>query len=426
MAAARKDSRLTSPTARARLKTRHQPYWLNISEGLALGYRRGPNGGSWYARAYTGQGKYLQESLGAADDHVEANDETVLSFYQAQEHARQLRSERDRLAGIGVRSAISVSEAAQEYLSWYRSHRKSYHATAHSVVTHILPRFAEVRLCDLKAPDIKTWHEGLAATPARKRSRLGAEPQYRAKPRSEDQKRARRATANRILTVLKAILNRAFEKRLVADDSAWRSVKPFRAADEPVIRFLTEAEATRLVNACQVTFRELVRGALLTGARYGELAALTVSDFNPAAGTLYIRPSKSGKGRHVPLHEDGARFFRKLVVGKAGDELLLARPDGTAWGKNHHVRLLKQACSAARINPAITFHDLRHTYASTLAQRGATLLTISKLLGHSDTRITSRHYAHLTDKELREAVNLLPGYGYHQTDNIVSVNQKQG
>jgi len=69
------------------------------------------------------------------------------------------------------------------------------------------------------------------------------------------------------------------------------------------------------------------------------------------------------------------------------------------------------ACEAAKISPAVTFHELRHTYASTLAQRGVDLLTISKLLGHADVRITARHYAHLCDATLKAAVDKLPALG---------------
>lgn len=54
---------------------------------------------------------------------------------------------------------------------------------------------------------------------------------------------------------------------------------------------------------------------------------------------------------------------------------------------------------------------MRHTYASHLAQAGVDLLTISKLLGHADTRITSKHYAHLADKTLAAAVTKLPSFG---------------
>jgi hypothetical protein len=136
----------------------------------------------------------------------------------------------------------------------------------------------------------------------------------------------------------------------------------------------------RLVNACPAPFRDLVAAALNTGARYSELATLTAGDFNPATASVYLRPSKSGRGRHVPLTPEGVGLFKKLATGKTADALLFTRQDGGAWGKNHQVRPLTAACVAAKIAPAVTFHELRHTYASTLARRGVDLLTLSKLL----------------------------------------------
>ena len=222
----------------------------------------------------------------------------------------------------------------------------------------------------------------------------------------------RRATANRILTVLKAILNRAYRDDLVPSSDAWAKVAPFERADEPKVRFLTTAESVRLLNGCRDDLRKLVRAALLTGARCGELTALKVQQVNLDTRTLYIAPSKSARGRHVPLNAEGVDFFKAQITGKPDDATVFTRADGNSWGKNHHVRPLLDACTRGRIAPAITFHELRHTYASLMAQAGADLLTLSKLLGHADTRTTARHYAHLCDKTLANAVNrFLPAFG---------------
>jgi site-specific recombinase XerD len=84
--------------------------------------------------------------------------------------------------------------------------------------------------------------------------------------------------------------------------------------------------------------------------------------------------------------------------------------------------LLKEACHHAKIVPAIGFHELRHTYASLLAQASADLLTISKLLGHADTRITSCHYAHLCDKTLANTVNrLLPSFDHEKERKVQNI-----
>jgi integrase len=127
--------------------------------------------------------------------------------------------------------------------------------------------------------------------------------------------RYRNATANRILTVAKAALNHAWKAGHVASDDAWRRVRPFKAAETARVHYLNEAECVRLVNACEPTFRDLVRAALLTGCRYAELASLHAADFNPDAGVITVRTSKAGRPRHVVLTDEGQLARREAPAG---------------------------------------------------------------------------------------------------------------
>ncbi len=395
--------------------------FVAIGAGLSLGYRRSLNkagNGTWQVRLWTGE-KYVKHALGDADDYLDADGANVLTYWQASNKARAF-AEEARKPDIPNSKPVTVKEAAQHYLEWYREHRKSYRETEATVNAHILPAWGDKLLMEATTPAIKRWHENLATTPARKRvSMLATGTAYREKPVTADAKRARKSTANRILTVFKAIANKAFRDGLVSDDTAWRRVKPFENADEPVTRFLTEAESTRLVNACRADFRQMVKAALFTGCRYGELSRLLVKDVNLDTGMIYISPeAKSGKGRYIPMNVEGMDFFQAAIAGKTGKDYVFPRNDGGPWGKNHHVRLLKDACAQAKVEPEIGFHELRHTFASHLAQSGVDLLTISKLLGHADTRITSRHYAHLCDNTLKAAVAKLPSFG-HQAETKV-------
>ena len=136
---------------------------------------------------------------------------------------------------------------------------------------------------------------------------------------------ARRDTANRTLTVLKAALNWAHGHRLVEDDNAWRTVKPFRPTASARVRFLETAEQQRLLNTAEGALRDLIAAALMTGARFGELARLTVRDFDRTNGSVFIAESKSGKSRHVPLTPGGSSLFERLAIGKASTAALLTR-----------------------------------------------------------------------------------------------------
>lgn len=216
--------------------------------------------------------------------------------------------------------------------------------------------------------------------------------------------RRRRATANRVLTILKAALNHAWREGKIASDTPWRTVKPFHDVEAPVVRYLAADECKRLTNATDEHFRPMVRAALLTGCRYGELAALRASDFNPDSGTLAVRASKSGKARHVVLTDEGRRFFEAATAGRLGGALIFARPDGKPWGKSHQQRPLIEACNQAKISPSVSFHVLRHTHGSLLAMQGVPLAVIAKQLGHADTRMTEKHYAHLAPSYVSETI----------------------
>ncbi len=131
--------------------------------------------------------------------------------------------------------------------------------------------------------------------------------------------------------MLKAALNRAFHADRVSSDSAWRKVKPFKKVDEAVVRYLSVAEARRLVGACPEDFRKMVQAALLTGCRYSELARLKCGDFNADSGTLAIRLSK-GKIRHVVLTDEGKAAFADWTAERALPINVFLRADGERLG----------------------------------------------------------------------------------------------
>ena len=407
MARISRDARLETREARLRLGPRHQPYWRQVHPGLAIGYRKGTRGGVWIARRLI-EGRYRFTRLGVADDHGEADGAGVLSYAQAQRRALEFV---ERPAAGGDPSAYTVGEATADYLDWFQAHRRSYDATAQTIRTHILPRFERRHVADLTAAELRRWHTGLVEPGARRRGRLHAVDLA-----DPERKRARRATANRVLTVFKAALNFAYVEGNANNPETWRRVRPFRDVDAPRVRYLNKAECQRLLHACPSAFRDLVRGALLTGCRYGELACLRVADYVSDAGVVLVHGTKSGKYRHVPLTDEGREFFERLTAGRLGDAFMFLRADAMPWGRAHQVRPINEACTHAKISPPIRFHDLRHTYASLLVMAGAPLYVVSTVLGHADLRMTLRHYAHLSADHVSESVRAhLPRFGLDKT-----------
>jgi integrase len=404
-----KDSKLDTRNARAKLPPRGKPYWRAIDHELHLGYRKSQTFGRWVARRYGGNQQYLTKTIATADDHADADGVAVLDWWQAQAKAREWRGAAER-AAAGIEepaAAVTVADVMGDYLTWTEKHRKPTTAREwrYMAQAHILPVLGKLELAKLTTERIRKWHEELAEQPARLRSRPGAKQRYREPNGDPDEARARRATANRNLTVLKAALNHAWHGgELSCSDEAWRKVKPFRGADAARVRYLQIDECTRLLNACPDDFRRIVRGALVTGARYGELCRADVRDFNRDSASLLVRESKGGKPRHIPLDDEAAAFLASIATGRPADAPLFTRTDGGRWGKSHQRRPLLEACKAARIEPTIGFHVLRHTWASLRIMAGLPLMVAAQVLGHSDTRMVEKHYGHLAHSFIREAV----------------------
>jgi integrase len=400
-----RDSSLESRAARGRLKVRHKPHYRLIEPGLHLGYRKLASGpGTWIARRYTGGGKYVVENLRAdgadlvvADDYADADGVNVLSFAQAQTAARTARH-RPR------KGPYTVADAIADYLEAKHSDGRDISDSRSRANAHILPALGDTEAAALTAEQLRKWHRALANAAPRRRTSAGEAQQYGDKG---DGKRRRWASANRVLTILKAALNHAFADGKIAADTEWRRAKPFRGVSAARLRYLSLAEAKRLINAAEPNFRPMVQAALQTGGRYGQLAALTVADFNADVGTLRMRSFKGQGGHerehHVTLTEEGAAFFLAACAGRAGRDLIFRNGD-REWRKSEQKQRMLDACKHAKITPAVSFHIMRHTWASLAVMAGMPLLVVAKNLGHADTRMVEHHYGHLAPSYVAEAI----------------------
>ena len=407
-----RDATLETRTARSKLRVSGKPYFKGIGSGLHVGYRKGKTVGRWVVRIYSGNQSYLTETLADADDSMDANGFTVLDFWQAQDKARerlaQLRDGQPR----SIRR-LSVNDALESYLHWMDGNRKSSADARSRANLWIVPDLGDIQVCDLKADQIRRWHRSMAEAPRRSRSGGDGHEDLSMESYGIDAVRRRRATANRVLTILKAALNHAFREGNVPSDAEWRRVKPFENVETARVRYLAVEEAQRLIRAANGEFKNLVQAALQTGARYGELVAMRAEDFNADVGTVTVRISKGGKPRHIVLTEEGQALFSRISEGKGGDELIFTLDNGLPWKKSSQSRPMLSACRDAGIDPPIGFHGLRHTWASLAAMNGVPLLVIAKNLGHTDTRMVEKHYGHLSPSFIADAIRKgAPTFGF--------------
>ena len=405
------ETHLADPTSRAALPRRKSPYWLPLRRGLALGYRFGLTESTWIVKALEPgiPASRQQESLGFADDRSKANGGTVLDFDSARRLALRWQPRPDSRKATfheTLAQPTTVGDVVLAHLTWLEHQGKAIEKARSMANCHLNHQpIARILLQDLTYTHLDDWRNEIGAS---RRKNLRQEPEgeerlpLEASAEIQEQTRARQCTSNRVLAFLKAALNRA-EKAgrasknplwAVIDGSAWRLVKPFAGVYRARQRFLTLEEQQALVAACPEDLKQLVQGALATGARFGELAQMKARNVILASSTITLPTSKTKAKREIPILGEAKGFFRELLKGKASGDLLFTKADGMPWGVNHYVRPLQAAVEKADIDPVI-FHELRHTYASTLLMSGVTPAALARALGHKNEKMVLETYGHL-------------------------------
>jgi integrase len=212
------------------------------------------------------------------------------------------------------------------------------------------------------------------------------------------------------LQLVKQVL-RSAEQRGQRVDAAIFSLRPPRHEErEP--RFLLWSEVERLASYCMEG--RLVAFAALTGLRQGEVFALRRSDVDvpnrlvrvvcsSRAGA--VTKTKSGRKRAVHLTLVAAELVAEQLATRDGGplELVFPSPAGAMWRKdNFMARVFRPAVRRAELD-GLTFHDLRHTYASLMVAAGVTPHVIAEQLGHRDARLVLERYGHLYPGASRQA-----------------------
>jgi hypothetical protein len=228
MAGTVKHARLESPSARNRLKRGRQPHWQALVEGrVHLGWQcqKGDPAGRWVLRRYIGNRKYRMTALGLANDAGKADGQRVLSFEQAEAKARAMVEAPN---GGGKIERLTVRQAFERYIEHKHDQGQPVGDVLSRGTAHIVPSLGDLVVAELTAETLRKWLATMAARPAQNRPKAG-KPNFRPAPDTDEGKRARQASANRVLTMLKAALNHAYDEGHVANRDAWgRKLKPFR------------------------------------------------------------------------------------------------------------------------------------------------------------------------------------------------------
>lgn len=171
-------------------------------------------------------------------------------------------------------------------------------------------------------------------------------------------------------------------------------------------RWLTEDEEKKLLENSPQWLRDIIVFALHTGLRQDELLSLQWSRVDLFRKIIIIQESKNGKPRTIPLNQIALNILmEKAKVRNLKSDLVFLSNAMIKIDCHNLIRAFKIALVKAGIQD-FHFHDLRHTFATRLAQRGVDLYKISKLLGHYDISMTQR-YAHHCPESLRDGIQVL-------------------
>jgi len=215
------------------------------------------------------------------------------------------------------------------------------------------------------------------------------------------------ASVNRELACLKHMFTKAIHWKMASANPV-KMVKLFRE-ENARLRYLTKEEIKRLCHECPEHIRPIVLVALFTGMRKSEILGLKWDDLDFQQKLIYIRHTKNGRAKEIPMSADVYGVLRALpfrsqyIFSKSNGERIV--DIRTAF---------ENAVSRAQIDNFV-FHDLRHTFASYLVMSGVDLLTVKELLGHRTITMTLR-YAHLSPKHKRDALESLKYFDGHYLD----------
>jgi integrase len=223
------------------------------------------------------------------------------------------------------------------------------------------------------------------------------------------------ATVNRELALLKPMFNLAITWDLFLGANPVRKVKFFREFNTG-LRVLSAEEEKNLLQNTSPYLQDLIRFAVNTGLRVGEIFSLRWSNVDLKKGLLTIFSPKTEKLREVPINVETRKVLEAWWLGKKNDFVFYNPETGKPFVDLKAGFAL--SCKKAGIS-GVTWHTLRHTFASRLVGSGADIVTVKELLGHSSITVTMR-YAHTNFDSKRAAVEKLDGFG----DNLVTVPKR--
>ena len=366
--AGRERMRLTD-AAVERLRPREREFTVWDDRTPGLGVRVRPGGGKSYVWLQRSGGRSKRISLGPVSLRTvaEARQDCLM---------RQVAHEPDKESKPRRRAPLFrefvEGEWKDAHFARYKPSTKKGHSSL--LARQLLPEFGSIPLDRIAPARVRRWFDAYSRTAP--------------------------VNANCGLDVLRQIMNFAIA-RGHADANPATGIQPNRRPE--LTRFLSREEIARLHRALDGQARrsnrqqaDVIRLLLLTGCRRGEIVRLRWSEVQ--GDMLMLADSKTGP-RKVPLNSQARRILERQPRGES--PFVFPSPRNPCRPRHPDLGLWYRVRKKAGIED-VRLHDLRHTVASHAVMNGVPVPVVSRLLGHSNVRMTLR-YAHLGDREIEAA-----------------------
>ncbi len=364
--AGRERMKLTD-AAIARLRPREREYTVWDSRVVGLGVRVRPSGGRSWILLFDAGGRSKRISLGP----------TALKGVAEARRECQARQAEPEAAAEPTHEAPLFRDFVAG--AWKDAHFDGYKPSSRRGVSalmngRLLPAFGSRPLDRITQARVRKWFDAFSRTAP--------------------------GNANHALATLRQIMNFAIACGHI-DVNPARGLKMNRRP--ALTRFLSREEVARLHNVLDRQVRkggrqqaDMIRLLLLTGCRRGEIVNLRWSEVR--ADMLELADSKTGP-RRVPLSAAARRILERQPRNPG--PFVFPSPVNPDRPRSPELPLWNRVRREAGIED-VRLHDLRHTVASHAVMNGVPVPVVSRLLGHSNTRMTLR-YAHLADRDIEAA-----------------------
>ncbi len=320
------------------------------------------------------------------------------TFAVRREAKAELARQEAALADGKWRSPVRRNTTVADWAATWQASRRKTGNTAAKVDTalrvHILPKWGERLLTEVTPLEVRGWVTDL-------------------------QERYTADTVQTYLSVFKTLFNAAIEEEVF---DGRNPVRLQRGDIAPAIEnkdvVLTPEQIGHLIAWAPARYRALIHLTTWTGMRWGEVVALRWTDIDLEAGVIRLEraqvevagklsygPPKSGKSRTFAIDPGTVKVLREhrrdwpqAGMGRKGplapERLVFSAPrGGPLYATSFRKRVWNPLVQQLGLDPAPTFHDLRHTHITTLLAQGVDVATVAKRVGHSKATMTMR-YAH--------------------------------